>query len=703
VNVRRPLGGIALVVLVLGLLAVGSVLVISDSTPLDGVFDGTPAEDERVGDVPPAHKDPDAYDETRDGAATSSWYSDRLSERLSESAESISEGEYDLARDVLGEEYLEEIERLAGVSDAETENETRVEEAFETSAEKQSNLSTLVESYESTLDDYENAIEDNESEQAEGLAQELEGLFEEIERTGEELNAAYAIIEDERGSDLSGPKANVEAIVEEIRQDQQAVRQSQLTETHLEVDADDQNVSLADPLPVTGHLEQANGSPIAEKAIQIEVEDQRYDLETDEDGAFTFEYRPTPVTTLETDTIDVAYVPGDNSTYLESNASLEVTLSQTPAELSDIHTSSPVRYGENVSVEGTLTMPGDFDGQVPLTFSVSETAIGEINASDNHFDGAETVPADIPAGEHDLVLAFDEHGEDRALSVDPYTVPIEITSTDTNLTVQADAVSEDLLSVSGSLETTDGTPVTDQPVELTIGEGDPVVTDTNATGEFSESVAVTAADLEGNETLHATFDGSGTNLESTSTAVDIPLSSASASSPFAGLSLPMVAGVLAVVVVITAFLSLRWWRDRETQEITEPPTPIMTEFTDTSTARDGVPRLADAVNIDPVDILESAEQSLENGDANIAVRLAYLAIRNHFATDSPEEITLTHWEFYAKHQGGPSEGDIRLRPIIETYEQAAFAPAGVSPRGANDVVDSARSFCLQNEPHTHTS
>jgi len=102
-----------------------------------------------------------------------------LAAQLGDGAIQLSEGEYELASEYVGEEYRD---RLGQYVDVAGQTEGRVTRSkFEEAGEQQARLSEAVAEYRETKDEYEAAREAGNEDRARELGRELETLADEIE------------------------------------------------------------------------------------------------------------------------------------------------------------------------------------------------------------------------------------------------------------------------------------------------------------------------------------------------------------------------------------------------------------------------------------------------------------------------------------------------------------------------------------------
>ncbi|WP_306059811.1 hypothetical protein [Natronococcus wangiae] len=653
------------------------------------------------------HRNPDEYDAEGDDEQLESWLSDRLSAQLQEGTIALSEGEYDLAREHVGEEYYDRLGQYVEVvgetdsTNADEDEATDPSEAYEEAAAEQERLADRVEEYHETKAEYETALEEGDDERARELARELEELYEEIDDAGGNVVTNYEVISNETEADLSEAAAAVNETRAEIADEQTVVRDEQFVETELHLETDDETASFSDPLVVQGEIQTADGSTVEDDEIQLLVEGEPVTVNNesgnwwsdDADGEFELEYRPTTLD-LETDSITVEYVPDDASAYLGSEAELDVTIEQEEPTITELEATDEVAYGETLRVSGELAVDGVPVDDVPLAVTVDGEPLGNVTTSDGTFEGSAEVPADVADGEQTVEVALPF--EDQALAATSAETQVTITETETDLTVEATAVGEDELALEGRLETADGEGLEEQPIQVQV-EGTAETITTDADGEFADTVSISSPTDE-EVTVTATYEGADTSLAAATTETTVPV-------PGSGLLDGVPSSALAVVGALLAAVAITVtarWRRRRTGD--GRPTHDPTATAD-SAAGDRVTESATPSRALVDALVARAADQLADGRADSAVRSCYAAVRHARGAALGGAGALTHWEFYREHAetDTPNAERDQLRELIETYERAAFTPDSISESAARNVLERTRQLCRADERSAEAS
>ncbi|MFA9427904.1 hypothetical protein [Natronorubrum sp. A-ect3] len=622
------------------------------------------------------HQNPDEYDEDGDSDSTERWLSDWMSNQLEDSAREISEGEYDLAKEYIGEEYRDRFEQYVEVA-GDTDDESN--DSYEEAQNEQESLADSVAEYQETKSEYEEAREEGDEERARELARELEALADEIGSSNEQIQTHYDAISEDDDIDLSEASAAIDTVNQDVQTDQDAIRAAEFVETELVLEPANEEISFSDPLVATGELRTADGEPVANEMIRLDIGNQTLEAETDSSGSFDFEYRPISVP-LSAETVTVQYVPETQSVYFGSEADVPVSIEQVEPTITEpVVNPEQVAFGDEITVESELHVDGEPVDGVPLSVSAGNEFLGVTETVDGTFVGTATVPADLSAGEQSVrvALPFD----DRALADTEAETTMTVMETDPDLSVSASQANDSEVTVNGTLEAA-GTGVEGQSIQLLVdGEVTETVT-TDETGTFAGLVSL-SEETTGDVQIVAVYDDDGTNLAETEAATTITLPSTGSSSAL----LPTWTWlVLGLSLLIAGGAAVYWYRDG-----------------DESTAETGVDEddpvaVADSSESSSVSraLLSQATEQLSRGEANSAVQNGYAAVRKQLEAQLESTPSLTHWEFYRQHvthESAPDESAATLKDVTEGYERATFSPEGVSEQEAETILERARELC----------
>ncbi|ELY93038.1 hypothetical protein C482_20226 [Natrialba chahannaoensis JCM 10990] len=657
-------------------------------------FQETDDENETV-----RHQNPDTYSEDDGDDELDQWLSSWLTGQLEESAIEISEGQYETANEYIDDEFEDRLGQYVAVA-GETDGDES--EAYEEAQQDQQNLSDSVAEYEETQDKYEAAREDGDDERARELARELGELSEEIGDLSQSIQSHYDVIAEATGTDLTTAIAAVEATNQSIQTDQEQIREAEFDETTIRITAvESTTVSFTTPLTATGEIETADGTPVADEPIRLNVGNQLLETETDDSGEFEFDYRPISIPAGETD-LTVNYLPDSGSPYFGSETSIGIDVEQVEPTLT-ITSVDPetVAYNDTLGLEAELRAGEQEIDDVPLTVTLGEQDLGvaSLNADDLVFDGAGTVPAAVPSGEQNLTVSLPF--EARALESVTSETTITVTETETELSVAAtqSKTNEDELNVTGDF-TAAGSGVEGQSIQIAIDGTSFETVTTEGSGEFETTIAV-PEDATGELEVTAVYSGDGTNLASAEATTAVSLPSASSSSSWLWLA----GGGVLFVGIIGVGGGLYWYRSQQPAE--SPPSHRRDESPDIEEPTPSVDSEPAAESgsslVQP--LFSEATDRLDEGDTEGAVQTCYAAVRQSLESelDSAQATGYTYWEFYRLFESETDTSAITdsLRTVTQGYEQATFDVSGVSKHEAETILEHARNLCQKAESVPH--
>ncbi len=669
------------------------------------------------------HRNPEEYGEDGDLQGLESWLAGQLAERLGDGAIQLSQGEYDLARQFIGEEYRERFGQYVDVA-GETEGESSEEELNET-REKQEELTDLLEEYEETREAYEEALEAGNEERARELARKLVRLAAQLEAVSESLQELYEEIEALLGEDLTQAREAIAETTEEVRTEAAGILTAEFVETELRVDANREVISYADPLDATGRLSTVDGEPVANESILVSVGETSKRVETDAEGVFAFTYRPASVA-LDTSTLAVEYVPDEGAVYFGSETTIPVTIQQAEPRFEAVRGPAELAYAESGSVSGELFVENVTVDGVSLEVRLDGQLLETVAVTDGSFDGEVTMPASVAEGEQTLEVRLP--GEGRALAGASATQVVTVRETETALSVNGTQEDDGGLSLTGTLRTIGGTGVGGQPVALRV-DGNTVETVTTAeNGEFAAAGALPDSVDAGSVRVEAVYEAVGTNLapaeDETVVAVtrggtdggagtdggtDGSADGGGGPSGPGGVPLSVV-GLLGFALAL-GLVAVWWLRRQVADDVPASDLPVAGRVVaaiageragrdeeqppDRSAGSDESEQTDDS----PVKaVLDYAGDQLDAGQPDVAVQACYAAVRQHLAARVGAAEALTHWEFYRTYResaGGEGEQSASetLRAVTEEYEHAAFSDQDTSADSAHRVFEWARRLC----------
>ncbi len=669
---RAALAGVTLVVLiVLALLG----LAVAGAAAVDE------SADEAINVTPP-HIHPDELEDDADLDGIQALLSAYLRGNLESSAIDISEQEYEMAREVLGDAYHERLSQLGSID--ELTDEDGHPALFEVSRDEQEELADLLEAFDAVYAEYLDAVEAGEEELAVELAQELFILDAEIAELSESLLDSYDRLEELLEIDMETAQSAVIERTDETGSQTASAVEGTLTVTDLEVAIEDEVASFTEPMTVTGTLVTDEGEAVANEVIVLEIEERVVEVTTDADGSFSFEFRPVLSLAGETD-VSVAFVPQRGQPYLGDTAADTVVIEQADPTLSLSTEVDTVSFGDEVAFEGLFEVDGEAVPVGELEVRLDDLVESTIAVSAGQFDGSVTVPAAVPAGTAQLVINWPY--EDVAIAPETTSIDLEVAETESELTVAGTFGTS--ITVDGHLSTVAGDPIADQQVAVSLGGHDLGVVVTDEDGVYRGVFEVPAA-LEAGETdLVATFDGAGTNLESTVVTVVVEVPATDSTGTLAlvvrvwdwmtDVAPGWVWGMIVVGVLGLAALGLRWSRGSVSSsagefidEATTRPAPSQVEVPD---------ELAD-------DLLTAAEAHLEASRPAAATVLGYGALRTHLGED---RTGLSAAAFLEEYRGTAPNGHLdAITEVTDGFHRVVFAGEPVEQSAADTYLELVR-------------
>lgn len=646
-----------------------------------GVLGGAPVTiAETPANETPVHQHPDEYDEDGDLGPLENWLSSDLSDRLEESAIALSDGEYDLAKSMIDEEYHERLAQYATVTGETTtespdpENDTV--QTYEAAAEEQETVANATEQYYERLDAYQQAVEAGDEETAREIARELEALAETIGITAGNLTERYERLTSLTGTDLTEAATATESTRATIGSVQATVRDEQFEATTLVVEPDDDEISFREPLRATAYVVDETGDRLPAAAIGLAVDGT--DIEVDERAGteVSFTYRPTTQPQGDTN-LTVTYQPDPTSPYLGDHTRVPVEIEQVePSMTTEID--DTIGFEQPATVTGTVSVDEDPVAGLPVEVRVDGEVVDEFITTDTGtLEESVTVPASVPTGEQPVTMAFPV--TDRAIAPTTADATVTVTETPTTLTLERERLEGDTVTVTATLETAGETPIEGADIDLDAGTDERYTATTGADGSATVGIPVSGDD---EVIVTATYQDSSTNLANTSVSQSVR----DAEPTDAWLSLPVSPWLLlgvsgGLLALVTLGFVLRRGAQSDEPRVTDAPTE--------RTVVDDESRNLSAT------LLEVAQERLDAEETDATVTTAYGAVRAEHGTPDEEQAALTHWEFLERHRSGPlaDENRAALERLTEHFERAEYAPDDVDRSTAADALDIATSLC----------
>lgn len=687
----------------------------TNATP---ILNENPNEVERAGDLPEVGE----------------WLADRLSDRLSRSAENLSDGQYERARVLLGVQFDGELERHRDIAnETDVESDDAASKAFETAGSTQRRFIEAVRVYRETYESFEEARDLGDYDNARELGSRLERQADDVDRTGTRLNETYRRLEENTGREFDQTQRVVQTLVVNISETQDQVRDRFFTGTQLTAEADRRQISFERPLVVNGRLVSSNGTPVGDHPITLRAGDVTRQVRTDHDGRYQFVYRPVRLP-LSTSNVTIVYDPAEGSRYLASSATVPVEVHQSTPAITVSEWPESTIFRDGVAVRGNVTVSGTPVAGLTLVLAVGDHQLRETMSGPGGFRARGQLPLAVPPGNH--ALAIRTPIEDRAIAATSIERSITVRTAQTTLRLRASDGGNGEVAVEGRLLARDTIAVANVTLDVTIADTKLGTVRTTRTGAYATTLAVPRDLLyDGGTpvTVTVTFDPTGTNLEpatARSTAVVSPPSNTPVDErPSTGfvpsieawatdLS-PAERGGIALAVILLVGGNVifrngvrRLFREGEIEVDVRairsyvaglPVGTTNSDVVEAGSSNDGPPAESMDDSRPPghpsMGLIDRAERALHDDDPDEAVTTAYAAVRRTITADLDVSSSLTHWEFLANcGTNGFDEVTLsELHALTVDYEQAVFAAESADPDRAADAVERAQRLTSRFE------
>lgn len=687
------------------------------------------------------HENPENRSQSGDLRQVRGWLAGRMGEVLVDCTEGATARQFG-ACDRLDEDYPKWLEQYVDVSrETETDQDDETAAEFDQAQENQRSFANNTRDFWQTYDEYREARREGDTDRARRLGRQLRRYQQGVNRSGDALAGNYRNVSNVTEANTSGARVTINEVQRNVTNTTRDVEEDLFVATTLTVDADTSAVSFLDPMAISGRITTDNGSALADRTVRIAVGNRTYQVDTDEDGRFTVDYRPTTLP-LAADQVAVRYLPRNESLYLPANATVPVSVDQVEPTVSVQRQPESVAYNDTLTVTGSVTVEGIDAATVPVRLSLDGTQSTVVRTTEDGTYRADLrVPANVPAGERDVTATVPL--ANRALAPAEQSTTVTVTETSTSLTLNGSKAGNETIRLAGRLTTADGEPIRDQTVQISVG-GDTVTTvQTDPNGSYNDTVTVpqsTRGGVDGTGTVSvvAEYQGPGSNLEPARAETTVRLG------PPAEEADGVIAALADLRDLIPSWTRWQWalsmlltgvvlgalglaWRRRELvwpyiapvvtpvrRRIRPMLSPVMTRLLALSRAIGGVlgdedgaaadapkPALVPASGPPPAgesgseseSLLDRARQHLDAGESDAAVQTAYAAARARATGLFDATSGATHWEFYlAGRERLAEEQADALRRVTEAYETAAFAPATVGGDIARGALQAAEDL-----------
>ncbi len=647
----------------------------AQTAPDDGTpTAGAPANNTTV------HENPRRVEEDGDSGELRSYLARSMARRLERSAVRLDQSQYRRAKDLLGSGYSDSLGKYVDVVGETESADSKSARAFERARDRQRRFVDATREFRRTYEEYQRARENGNTERARRLARELAEQRRNVTRSGDALLRSLDRVGNRTGSNVSRARRSVSAIRQNVSARGTDVARTEFVTTTLAASPEREWTSFDDPARITGVLRTANGTPVADREVTVEVGNRTYETNTDANGSFAVAYRPTTVRAAATN-VTVTYVPDDESRYLRSNATVSLDVRPVDGMLRITDAPNETAYDRPVDAAGRLTVDGEPVAGMPVAVTLGNASLGTVRTGPNgEFSVEKRLPASVPPGNR--ALRVRPAVDDAAVRAAAASRSVRVVPTATALSVDATATDGRTVEASGRLTTADGAPIPNRSVVVRAGDTRKTVR-TGADGSFRARLRVPESARGSNETVAviATHPGRGSSLERSKARATATLQSADAATGQSDRVTVDVTWRTVYVGVGTLLLTLLG----AVLVLRDGAAPDDTASNESGGADDADPGPSAGT------LLSAARERLRRGDTDGAVRTAYAAVRR-WGEDSLGVGTVgTHWEFYrAGRERAPAAERESLRDLTQVYERAAFDLRRIDEAEASDAVDAAR-------------
>ncbi len=640
--------------------------------------------------VPP-HVNPDTVQADGKPAVVADRLSSQLGARLTQSAVSLSDREYELARTALAEGYVTNLSRYAVVAD-EVDEEAVVEQ-LNLTREQQLSLIESVRDAEQLAETYQRATANGSDAEARRAARELLTTANEVNQSVTSLSDQYDVIANETDLSFDQAQLALQQLQVTTQQASGTLREREFTEAALTAELNRTQLTTRTPATISGRLMTPNGTPITNATIQVQAGGEQRTTRTAADGTFELVYRPV-LAPPDTTQLDVSYVPAADAPYLPTTVTRAIEIPvQTPVEVQLLSVTAQTQFDKPVAATGQVTtdgVPAAALARIPLTLRVGGQRLATTTTNSTGTATAEgSLPASVPAGAQNLTVAVAR--QNLAITPANTTRMIDVATTQTTLTLNTTTNETGAeLTTAGRLTTESGTALGGRPLTVTVA-GDPVGTvETSDNGSYSARFLLPPELREAEREVTVEFRGDGNLAPSTATAVIFESS---------GLPIPLIAAAIGVisVVAIAGRVGIRgrtigsvWTQVRGRSRTTNSSTSRATAT--------GDPGNEDDAQTADHSIHRRVWDALRAGVLDEAVQLAYATVRHRLVGDASETRAQTHREFLQQVAGNANRDEGVLQSVTETYERVMFTKESVSKATARHIVEKVTGATPDSEP-----
>nr|WP_254282444.1 hypothetical protein [Haloarcula salina] len=648
---------------------------------------------------------------------TSTWLARRLAGRHENGTVSLSQGQYERARDLLGDDYDRRLEQYVDVAgETGTEADDASAREFSAARENQRAFVDGVERYRTQYDRYQDAREAGDERRARRLAREMERTAANVSNQSQRLNQNYVQLENATAVSFDRSQTLVNETTANVTSLQATVREETLVGTIITVRAASPTASFTEPATIIGRIQMENGSALADRTVELRVGNRTRNVTTDADGAFETVYRPRSARVGE-QSIAVAYLPSPESVYLTDSDRFTVEVQQVTPSITVERSPASVSYGDQLSASAAVTVDGTPVDGVPVEIVVDDESLDRVTTGPNGSVASSVrLPATVDDGARAVTARIPYR--DRAVAGVNASERLVVARSVTRLSLNASAAGDGVVA-RGRLLTADGRPVANRPVRVRVAGGDGRVVETDGNGTFETRLTNVTASAA-TATVRAAYDEPSSNLGDANATATVTLRSSGGGAADVGAPRSVLEGLLSVlfgadgssvpigvggggylwvllglvgVVMLAGVWVVTARFDVLPDQRADESSSQAVSATNGFDVSDGHPE----VTVPRPSSEEQIDAYLDREEYDAAVVAAYGSLKADLAADDEALETATHWELldhYRRNGTDDSRVDA-IRTVVEAFELAAFSPASIDSERAETAVESARRLRRQ--------
>ena len=621
--------------------------------------------------------------------------------RLEVSANKLVEQNYTAAESQLGEAYQNDVVRFTQIAEA-TENasDDQLARALNAAGENQRGAVNNAEEFRTLYGEYQQARASQNKTRAREIAQELAATTAELNQSSTNLTAAYSELAAVNKTQAERAQRQIEQALTQAEQISENAQQSTYIETQLSIDSVSEEPSPDQPLIISGTLQDANGTALADRTVRLETPQGRVQTQTNATGAFNLSHIPTQMP-AGTSPITVRYVPQQTAGYLGSETTVSPRILSLPSTLTVTSAPSTFSNTSTATITGDVQVADQTIDGVPVRAQLGETVIGETETNET---GAFRIPVSVPitTPSGDTTLTVEAGGanqavrpttEQRSVTVEPVTTDLTLSATRTNTTTVA---------VDGRLIRADGQPLAAKLLTITVENQTVGYLQTDSTGGFASEFTLTEDHpaIDGTEqttTVSAEFTGGTTHLEPAQASTTVTFFPIQGLFGFGVPALTWAFGAAVGLFLFGSVVTIWWFRVVGTTESTPTESPEEPDVP--------VPSMGetDAVPESPTSLFERAETVLDSSPEQ-ALQVGYRAARQALATkldaeSTPAGSSATHWEFYwAVETTDTIDEELTdaFKSLTLAYEQSTYTTESTTQTDVQETLRPVRLRLTEN-------